>query len=196
MRTNQLLSVVIGFVLCLSVSAYAEEKTPGSQDSEKKDYYVGAAGSWGYDAFQSAYNFDDATGFNLKLAMYMDIYYSEALELDINHVGPFKRKPNGLTEIDVTTYVLAMRHDLNPQKKVKLYITWGFGYMVADVDGAYATPGIDGSDSGLCLKMSLGTDFFLTDSVALGFEAATYPGFGDVHEFSYYNMALGVKYFF
>lgn len=190
--------VVFFMVMGITASSYAEAESTEEINIFMHDKigYIGAGASLGLDAFSTNYKFDEPTGFNLRLGFFWDVYHSEIIELEINHVGPFKSQPHGAAEVDITSYILAMRHDLNDHDRFRIFFSWGVGALVADVETKTDVPGIGDSDADFCIKGALGADVFVTDTIALGIEAATYPGFARVREFSYYNFTLGMKYYF
>ncbi|MBW2174083.1 MAG: hypothetical protein JRF64_05460 [Deltaproteobacteria bacterium] len=61
----------------------------------------------------------------------------------------------------------------------------------------YVEAGGGGDDEAdLCVKLGLGADYFATENVSIGLEAAYVWGLSDVEEVRYVDLTLGVAYHF
>ncbi len=185
--------ITLAAVTFFSTSLYA-------QQTERKQFYIGAGGSYAVENFYDDAQFENSPGVNLKFGYHL--HPLADIEFDFNYLDEFESPDNQLDyNLSVTTYMFVMKgfFPINSEV-VRLAVVVGGGVMAADFDSHLNGTG---DDADLCYKLGLGLDVFATQAVSFGFEASWTNGIdnlsGNERDFGrveYFNFTLGAAYHF
>ncbi len=185
--------ITLAAVTFFSTSLYA-------QQTERKQFYIGAGGSYAVENFYDDAQFENSPGVNLKFGYHL--HPLADIEFDFNYLDEFESPDNQLDyNLSVTTYMFVMKgfFPINSEV-VRLAVVVGGGVMAADFDSHLIGTG---DDADLCYKLGLGLDVFATQAVSFGFEASWTNGIdnlsGNERDFGrveYFNFTLGAAFHF
>lgn len=185
--------ITLAAVTFFSTSLYA-------QQTERKQFYIGAGGSYAVENFYDDAQFENSPGVNLKFGYHL--HPLADIEFDFNYLDEFESPDNQLDyNLSVTTYMFVMKgfFPINSEV-VRLAVVVGGGVMAADFDSHLNGTG---DDADLCYKLGLGLDVFATQAVSFGFEASWTNGIdnlsGNERDFGrveYFNFTLGAAFHF
>ncbi len=176
MKTHLFFAVLVVIIFSYT-SLHAEQDHLGN-------FYVGAAGSYAIEDFDSSAAFDNSWGVTAKIGFHTHPLLD--VEFNFDYLNKFE---NNAVDLKILTHMIVLKgYFQHSTEKVKFSTIVGTGIMHTDANG---------DETGWCAKIGLGLDFFTTQHISLGIEGNyTFGIDDDLDEIGYSNFTIGAAYHF
>lgn len=178
-------SVLVVLLLDLpAVAASAPQEEAEEIEFERSAFYLGVAGSFGHPYVVDQSDFDDAWGFDILAGYRAQDHF--AIEGEFEAFWNFQGDGN----IQTWAVTLNVKVPFFATRRFQPFLKYGMGFMRAEQD-KFNRKGTD-----FTMRMGGGLDVYATDHFGVNTTLDYVRGFGEVRDYRYMSLRLGVFYRF